>query len=77
MHDWQSTYEVLYPDYTCSKCGAVITGRETACKPMDDTRVGTDQVPELRHLPVVLDGNGDPVPMLSCEEVSMAIVMMS
>jgi hypothetical protein len=50
---------------------------ETACKPMPHTQVGTEQVPALKHLPIILDGNGDPDPMLSCDEVQVAIVMES
>ena len=73
MHDWQ----FYAGGWTCSKCNAHISGRETAVRPASDTRVGTDQVPALKHLPIILDGDGDPVPMLSCEEVPVAIVMES
>jgi hypothetical protein len=83
-HDWQglpglSEYEMVrsYASWVCAKCGATIGGNETACKPMPDTLVGTDQIPQLKHLPTVLDSDGDPVPMLSCDEVQVCIVMMS
>jgi hypothetical protein len=81
-HDWRnhglsgSARYVPYPDYACSKCGAVITGRETACKPAPGTCVGTDQIPDLQHLPLFRDEDGEPT-MLTCDEVQVFLVMES
>ena len=72
-HDWQHQPH----GWVCPRCTAIITHMETACKPMPHTQVGTEQVPALKHLPIILDGNGDPDPMLSCDEVQVAIVMES
>ena len=72
VHDWIYQYE-----WACKNCGAHVSNRETAIRPSPETRVGVNQVPGLRHLPIILDGNGDPVVLLSCDEVPVAIVMES